>query len=86
MKIYTLDQRCLPAMEQVRAYYLSVPRWQRDVAEGKMFGVLVYEGNDRPFPPPAGLPPMPDGLTFPGRLFRHPRRTYTTARLRTTRL
>lgn len=64
MKIYTLDQRCLPAMEQVRAYYRSVPGWQRDVAEGKMFGVLVYEGSDRPFPPPAGLPPMPDGLTF----------------------
>ena len=44
MKIYTLDERCLPAMEKVREYYLSVPAWRKDVEEGKMFGVLVYEG------------------------------------------
>lgn len=43
MKIFTLDERCIPAMESVREYYLSVPQWQKDVREGKMFGVLVYE-------------------------------------------
>ena len=43
MNIYTLDPRCIPAMEKVREYYLSVPEWQKDVREGKMFGVLVYD-------------------------------------------
>ena len=42
MNIYTLDPRCIPAMEKVREYYLSIPEWQKDVREGKMFGVLIY--------------------------------------------
>lgn len=45
MKIFTLDERCIPAMEKVREYYLSVPEWQKDISEGKMFGVLIYEGD-----------------------------------------
>lgn len=64
MKIYSLDERCLPAMEQVRKYYMSVPEWRKDVAEGKMFGVLVYEGSERPFPLQGTSVPMPEGLTF----------------------
>lgn len=43
MKIFTLDERCVPAMKMVREYYLSVPSWQKDIAEGKMFGVLLFE-------------------------------------------
>ena len=57
MKIYTLDERCLPAMEKVREYYLSIPEWQKDVREGKMFGVLIYgptiEGPQDPPPYPS---------------------------------
>ncbi len=69
MKIYSLDERCLPAMEQVKAYYMSVPSWQKDVAEGKMFGVLIYEGSGSPLPSGCFLsqsapPVMPEGLTF----------------------
>lgn len=64
MRIYTLDERCLPAMEQVKAYYRSVPSWQRDVAEGKMFGVLIYEGEGSPFPLQETSVSMPRGLTF----------------------
>ncbi len=64
MRIFTLDPRCLPAMEQVRAYYMSVPQWQKDVREGKTFGVLVYEGTALPFPPPPSAEPMPAGLSF----------------------
>ncbi len=64
MKIFTLDSRCLPAMEQVKAYYMSVPEWQRDIAEGKMFGVLIYEGTELPFSPQPTANPMPEGLTF----------------------
>lgn len=64
MRIYSPDERCLPAMEQVKAYYMSVPSWQKDVAEGKMFGVLVYEGSGCPLPCQAMSAPMPDGLTF----------------------
>lgn len=45
MKIYTLDDRCLPAIEQVKRYYLSQSQWQKDVSEGKMFGVLIYENH-----------------------------------------
>ena len=53
MNIYTLDPRCIPAMEKVREYYLSIPEWQKDVREGKMFGVLVYKStNERPQAPP----------------------------------
>ena len=53
MKIYTLDERCLPAMEKVREYYLSVPAWRKDVEEGKMFGVLIYgPTNEGPQDPP----------------------------------
>ena len=52
MNIYTLDPRCIPAMEKVREYYLSIPEWQKDVREGKMFGVLVYKStNERPQAP-----------------------------------
>ncbi len=51
-------------MEQVRAYYMSVPQWQRDIAEGKMFGVLIYEGTECPFPSQDTTTPMPEGLTF----------------------
>ena len=55
MKIYTLDERCLPAMEKVREYYLSVPAWRKDVEEGKMFGVLIYgPTNEGPQDPPQG--------------------------------
>lgn len=43
MKIYTLDERCIPAMQKVKEYYLSHPEWSKDVREGKMFGVLIYE-------------------------------------------
>ena len=46
MKIYSLDDRCLPAIEKVRNYYLSQPEWQKDIAEGKMFGVLIYKDKD----------------------------------------
>ena len=57
MNIYTLDPRCIPAMEKVREYYLSVPEWQKDVREGKMFGVLIYsptsEGPQDPHPYPS---------------------------------
>ena len=53
MNIYTLDPRCIPAMEKVREYYLSVPEWQKDVREGKMFGVLIYSPtNEGPQDPP----------------------------------
>lgn len=55
MKIFTLDERCIPAMEKVREYYLSVPEWQKDIREGKMFGVLIYEG-DAPAPLGSALP------------------------------
>lgn len=64
MKIYSLDDRCLPAIEQVKAYYMSVPEWKKDVAEGKMFGVLVYEGSANPLPFPSALAPIPEGLAF----------------------
>ena len=43
MKLYSLDDRCVPAIQKVREYYLSVPEWRKDVEEGKMFGVLIYE-------------------------------------------
>lgn len=59
-----MDERCLPAMEQVKAYYMSVPSWRKDVSEGKMFGVLVYEGGGSPFPVQDTATPMPGGLTF----------------------
>ena len=53
MNIYTLDPRCIPAMEKVREYYLSIPEWQKDVREGKMFGVLIYSPtNEGPQDPP----------------------------------
>ena len=64
MNIYTLDPRCIPAMEKVREYYLSIPEWQKDVREGKMFGVLIYKStNEGPQdPPPSGpLPNPPTG-------------------------
>ena len=68
MKIYTLDERCLPAMEKVREYYLSIPEWQKDVREGKMFGVLIYgPTNEGPQDPPQGRgvtdpsPTLPQG-------------------------
>ena len=48
MKIYTLDPRCIPAMEKVREYYLSIPEWQKDIREGKMFGVLIYSPTPAP--------------------------------------
>ncbi len=64
MLLYTLDNRCLPAIEQVKAYCASVPQWQKDVAEGKMFGVLIYEGGDRPFPLQDTGIPMPEGMSF----------------------
>ena len=50
MKIYTLDERCLPAIELIKQYYLSQPQWHKDVAEGKTFGVLIYESTDGIFP------------------------------------
>lgn len=50
MKIFTLDERCVPAMRMVREYYLSVPSWQKDVVEGKMFGVLLFEGESHESP------------------------------------
>ena len=50
MKIYTLDERCLPAIELIKQYYLSQPQWHKDVAEGKTFGVLIYESTDGTFP------------------------------------
>ena len=61
MNIYTLDPRCIPAMEKVREYYLSIPEWQKDVREGKMFGVLIYRpSNEGPIPEgPAGPSPLP---------------------------
>ncbi|MDE5561307.1 MAG: RluA family pseudouridine synthase [Bacteroidaceae bacterium] len=64
MKIYSLDERCFPAMEQVKAYCRSRPEWQKDVTEGKTFGVLVYEGTEPPFPAQPSSVPMPQGLTF----------------------
>ena len=60
MKIYTLDPRCILAMEKVREYYLSIPEWQKDVREGKMFGVLIYSPtNEGPQDPPQRTPPQP---------------------------
>ena len=60
MKIYTLDPRCIPAMEKVREYYLSIPEWQKDIREGKMFGVLIYSPtNEGPQAPPQRTPPQP---------------------------
>ena len=60
MNIYTLDPRCIPAMEKVREYYLSIPEWQKDVREGKMFGVLIYSPtNEGPQDPPQRTPPQP---------------------------
>ena len=56
MNIYTLDPRCIPAMEKVREYYLSVPEWQKDVREGKMFGVLIYSPTNEG---PSGPSPLP---------------------------
>lgn len=64
MKIFTLDERCRPAMELVREYCLSHPEWSGDVAEGKMFGVLIYEGDGLPFEPPSASAGMPAGLSF----------------------
>lgn len=64
MKIYSLDERCLPAIEQVKAYYMSVPAWRKDVEEGKMFGVLIYEGNENSRPYRNTVSPMPEGLAF----------------------
>ncbi len=64
MKLYSLDERCLPAIEQVKAYYMSMPQWQKDVAEGKMFGVLICEGSEHPFPLQETGVPMPEGLSF----------------------
>ena len=68
MKIYTLDERCLPAIEKVREYYLSVPAWRKDLEEGKMFGVLIYgPTNEGPQDPPQGRgvtdpsPTLPQG-------------------------
>ena len=68
MNIYTLDPRCIPAMEKVREYYLSIPEWQKDVREGKMFGVLIYgPTNESPQDPPQGRgvtdpsPTLPQG-------------------------
>ena len=68
MNIYTLDPRCIPAMEKVREYYLSVPAWRKDVEEGKMFGVLIYgPTNEGPQDPPQGRgvtdpsPTLPQG-------------------------
>lgn len=43
-RIFTFDQRCTQAMQQVRRLYLSKPEWEKDVREGKTFGVLVWEG------------------------------------------
>ena len=56
MNIYTLDPRCIPAMEKVREYYLSIPEWQKDVREGKMFGVLIYSPTNEG---PVGPSPLP---------------------------
>lgn len=64
MKIHTLDERCLPAMEMVREYYLSRAEWKDDVTEGKMFGVLLYEGDKLPFSSPSQAVDLPHGLTF----------------------
>ena len=66
MNIYTLDPRCIPAMEKVREYYLSIPEWQKDVREGKMFGVLIYSPtNEAPLPegpsPKDPSPALPQG-------------------------
>ena len=63
MNIYTLDPRCIPAMEKVREYYLSIPEWQKDVREGKMFGVLIYS--------PTNEGPIPEGPTGPSPLPLH---------------
>lgn len=64
MKIHTFDERCLPAMEMVREYYLSHAEWKDDVTEGKMFGVLLYEGDELPFSSPSQVVGLPHGLTF----------------------
>lgn len=67
MKIYTLDERCLPAIEQVKRYYLSQSQWQKDIAEGKMFGVLIY---DNPTSLDKGMPectmPIVQGADYEG--------------------
>ena len=61
MKLYTLDPRCIPAMEKVREYYLSIPEWQKDVREGKMFGVLIYGPTNEGPAPKDPSPALPQG-------------------------
>ena len=61
MNIYTLDPRCIPAMEKVREYYLSIPEWQKDVREGKMFGVLIYSPTNEGSAPKDPSPALPQG-------------------------
>ena len=43
-KVFTVDERCMTAVEEVKRLYMSRGEWAREVSEGKMFGVLVYEG------------------------------------------
>ena len=40
-KVYTVDERCMPAVEEVKRLYMSRGEWAREVSVGKMFGVLV---------------------------------------------
>ena len=63
MKLYSLDERCVPAIKRVREYYLSVPEWRKDVEEGKMFGVLIYEDSVS-----SGEEPLPFLAAFSGTL------------------
>lgn len=63
MKLYSLDERCIPAIKRVREYYLSVPEWRKDVEEGKMFGVLIYEDSVS-----SGEEPLPFLAAFSGTL------------------
>ncbi len=43
-RIFTVDERCLPAVEEVRRMYMSHGEWAEEIGAGKMFGVLIYEG------------------------------------------
>ena len=64
MKIFTLDERCLPAMRMVKAYCMKHPEWKDDIEGGKTFGVLLYEGEGVPFPDFHPEEKMPLGLAF----------------------
>ena len=43
---YVVHPLCQQAAEEVQRYIASVDIWQEEIAQGKMFGVLVVEDNN----------------------------------------